>query len=200
MLSYSQNLEDVLLDRCFRNQKSGIYVDVGAGPGDGYSVTKNLYLQGWSGLLIEPVPAYAEFHREARPRDTVVAVAVGSEDCEIKFVHFMDTGLSSKKLYLSEAISDSYPHETLIIPQLKLQSILNEQSVNHIDLLKIDVEGSEMEVLLGLDFNKIQPRLIVIEATRPMSRIRVSDEIREYLSGIGYEFAFFDGLNDLNLR
>ena len=157
MQSYSQNLEDVLLNRCFASQQSGIYVDVGAGPGDAYSVTKNLYLQGWSGLLIEPIPAYAEFHRQARPRDTVIAVAAGSEDCEIEFVHMVNTGLSGKKLYLSESIKDSYSSETLILPQLKLQTILNEQKIDQIDLLKIDVEGSEMEVLQGFDFNKVQP-------------------------------------------
>lgn len=196
MQSYSQNLEDVLLNRCFKDQKSGVYVDVGAGPGDGYSVTKNLYLQGWSGLLIEPVSEFAEFHREARPRDTVVDVVAGSEDREIEFVHFFDTGLSTKKLNLQDSIQDSYPHETLILPQVRLQSILNNHKVSHIDLLKIDVEGSEMEVLFGIDFEKIQPRLIVIEATRPMSRVRVSDPIREYLADFQYKFVFFDGLND----
>ena len=196
MQSYSQNLEDVLLNRCFKDQKSGVYVDVGAGPGDGYSVTKNLYLQGWSGLLIEPVSEFAEFHRKARPRDTVIDVVVGSEDGEIEFIHFLDTGLSTKKLNLLDSIRDSYTHETLILPQVRLQSILNDHKVSHIDLLKIDVEGSEMEVLFGIDFEKIQPRLIVIEATRPMSRIRVSDPIREYLADFQYKFVFFDGLND----
>jgi FkbM family methyltransferase len=196
MQSYSQNLEDVLLNRCFRNQKLGVYVDVGAGPGDGYSVTKNLYLQGWSGLLIEPVPAYAEFHRVARPRDIVIAVAAGNEDCDIEFVHFLNTGLSTKKEYAHESFKESYSNETLTLPQLKLQSIFDRHGLSQIDLLKIDVEGSEMEVLLGLDFNKIQPRLIVIEATQPMNRIRVSDQIREYLFNVGYRLAFFDGLND----
>ena len=196
MQSYSQNLEDVLLDRCFRNQKSGIYVDVGAGPGDGYSVTKNLYLQGWSGVLIEPVPAYAEFHRRARPRDTVIAVAAGEEDCEIEFQHFLNTGLSTKKMYVLESIQDSYSSEVLVLQQLTLRSILNSNDVSHIDLLKIDVEGSEMEVLLGLDFDRFQPRLIIVEATRPMSRIRISDDIREFLTNLGYKFALFDGLND----
>jgi FkbM family methyltransferase len=196
MQSYSQNLEDVLVNRCFRNQQSGVYVDVGAGPGNGFSVTKNLYLQGWSGLLIEPVTSYAEHHRVARPRDTVISVAVGSEDAEIEFLHFKDTGLSTKKLYASDQIKNSYSVETLIIPQFKLQTILDKQNITHIDLLKVDVEGSEIEVLLGIDFNKVQPRLILIEATRPMSRVRVSDELRKYLIGFGYSFAFFDGLND----
>jgi FkbM family methyltransferase len=196
MQSYSQNLEDVLLNRCFKDQKSGIYVDVGAGPGDGYSVTKNLYLQGWSGLLIEPVSEFAEFHRKARPRDTVIDVVVGSEDGKIEFIHFFDTGLSTKKINLNVSFLGSFPCETLILPQVRLQSILNGHKVSHIDLLKIDVEGSEMEVLLGIDFEKIKPRLIVVEATRPMSKIRVSDPIREYLINVGYKFVLFDGLND----
>lgn len=196
MQSYSQNLEDVLLNRCFKDQTTGIYVDVGAGPGDGYSVTKNLYLQGWSGLLIEPVFEYAEFHRIARPRDTVISALVGDEDCDTEFVHFLNTGLSTKEKYFNATIEDKYLHERLILPQFKLQTILNDREISQIDLLKIDVEGSEMEVLLGIDFEKIKPRLIVIEATRPMSRIRVSDPIRKYLTNIGYKFVFFDGLND----
>ena len=196
MQSYSQNLEDVLLNRCFKDQKSGTYVDVGAGPGDGYSVTRNLYLQGWSGLLIEPISEYAEVHRKFRPRDKVIDVVIGSENCEVEFIHFLRTGLSTKKSNVTASLKDLHSHETLILPQVTLQSILDSHGVNQVDLLKIDVEGSEMDVLLGLDFNQHQPRLIIVEATRPMTRIRVSDKIRKYLLSLGYEFALFDGLND----
>ena len=41
--------------------------------------------------------------------------------------------------------------------------ILKNRKINKIDLLSIDVEGAEMEVLLGLDFNLYYPKLILLE-------------------------------------
>ena len=41
--------------------------------------------------------------------------------------------------------------------------IENELSEQEIDFLSIDVEGYEIEVLQGLDFNKYKPKLVVLE-------------------------------------
>jgi hypothetical protein len=43
MISYAQNHEDVLLERCFGTQQSGFYVDVGAWEPVLHSVTQHFY-------------------------------------------------------------------------------------------------------------------------------------------------------------
>ena len=40
---------------------------------------------------------------------------------------------------------------------------MHSKKINKIDFLSIDVEGTEMEVLLGLDFNLYHPKLILLE-------------------------------------
>ena len=52
--SYAQHGEDIVLERGFRRQRTGFYVDVGAAGPLQHSVTKLLYDRGWSGINIEP--------------------------------------------------------------------------------------------------------------------------------------------------
>jgi len=54
MISYSPNLEDVLLRRCFPKVTDGFYVDIGAHQPANGSVTRWFYDQGWSGINAEP--------------------------------------------------------------------------------------------------------------------------------------------------
>ena len=44
-----------------------------------------------------------------------------------------------------------------------LENILDNYSINKIDLLTIDVEGFELKVLKGLNFDKYKPCVIVVE-------------------------------------
>jgi hypothetical protein len=60
MTSYAQNHEDVLLERCFRNQVEGFYIDVGAWDPVIDSVTQWFYLRGWRGINVEPTLQYFE--------------------------------------------------------------------------------------------------------------------------------------------
>ncbi|MEO0835147.1 MAG: FkbM family methyltransferase, partial [Cyanobacteria bacterium J06642_3] len=56
-----------------------------------------------------------------------------------------------------------------------LTSILDEYHVEKIDFFSLDVEGFELNVLKGLDFNKYRPQYMLIEA-------RFREEIEEYIS------------------
>ena len=61
-----------------------------------------------------------------------------------------------------------------------LQSILDEsKSPKLIDLLSLDVEGGELEVLGGIDFNRTNFRYIVIE-TRSINEIRLLLKAKNY--------------------
>ena len=77
MISYAQNLEDVVLQRALR-APVGFYVDVGAASPSIASVTRHFYDHGWSGINIEPLPEYVAELRVARPRDWTVRAVAGA--------------------------------------------------------------------------------------------------------------------------
>ena len=54
--SYSQESEDLVIDRLLGSRSKGFYVDVGAGDPVKFSNTKRFSKRGWSGINIEPNP------------------------------------------------------------------------------------------------------------------------------------------------
>ena len=58
MISYAQNYEDVVLERCFKDVPAGFYIDVGAWDPLEHSVTHHFYERGWHGINIEPNPEF----------------------------------------------------------------------------------------------------------------------------------------------
>jgi hypothetical protein len=77
------------------------------------------------------------------------------------------------------------------VPVRTLQSILQDNPLGGVvDLIKIDVEGLELEVLEGIDFNLVQFSLMVIEVGS------AKDQIGNFLSEVGYKAQYFDGLNE----
>ncbi len=64
----SQNGEDVLIHKFFDGRRTGIYVEVGAYDGVGFSNTYFLDALGWEGILVEPAPDQAEACRKSRPQ------------------------------------------------------------------------------------------------------------------------------------
>lgn len=151
VVSYSQNAEDVRLWRVFRGEKVGFYVDVGAADPSIGSVTRLFYDRGWSGLNVEPSPAF-EALRDARPRDVNVQAAVGELEGRVPFyVTYPDLGMSTLDLeahaYVQEAVERV---EEITVQKTRLATILDEyarQRTTH--FLKVDVEGAELQVFRG---------------------------------------------------
>ena len=61
-----------------------------------------------------------------------------------------------------------------------------------IDFLKIDVEGAEREVLLGGDWRRFRPKVIVLEALAPVTMAPAWEAWEPLLTAQGYRFAYFD--------
>ena len=59
--SYSQEGEDILLSRIFRNQKKGFYVDIGAHHPTRFSNTYYFYKLGWRGINIDAIPQASDY-------------------------------------------------------------------------------------------------------------------------------------------
>ena len=77
----------------------------------------------------------------------------------------------------------------LPIVNFPMQLILDELSISDIDFFSLDVEGYELQVLKGLDFNKIKPDYILIECTH-------KEEIFMFMNDNQYEMIEFYNTND----
>ena len=196
-VSYAQNFEDVMLWRALKNQPPGIYVDVGANDPVIDSVTKAFYDRGWRGINIDAVAGFVERLKNERPEDANYALFVGAGESIMDFYQVGDTGISTyKKDYAVRHLRAGHEVSKIQVEMKTLTSILQDCEVpnDRFHFLKIDVEGAEADVLLGLDLEKYRPWIVVVEATEPNST-NLNLAYEPLLLGNGYRFVYFDGLN-----
>lgn len=196
-LSYAQNNEDVLLWRALGHVQGGFYIDVGANDPVEHSVTKAFYDRGWRGISIEPLPSFHQAFLAQRPRDVNLAVAAGARDGELTLYDVPDVrGWASPDAAVAEQHrAEGHAIAELTVPVRTLASVCAEHVHGDIHFLKIDVEGFEGEVLRGMDFARWRPWILVIEATLPNSRATNHDSWEPLVTGQGYRYVWFDGLN-----
>jgi hypothetical protein len=84
---------------------------------------------------------------------------------------------------------------TIRKPVRTLSDLCAEAGLTSVDFLKIDVEGAEADVIAGMDFARLRPRIVVVEAIAPGSMSPAWDHWEPALLEQGYGFAFFDRLN-----
>jgi hypothetical protein len=82
---YAQFYEDYILSIALSNIKNGHYIDVGANSPNIDSVTKHFYLEGWSGINIEPIEKFYDEYLTQRPNDTSINKGVSNTEGEIDF-------------------------------------------------------------------------------------------------------------------
>jgi FkbM family methyltransferase len=204
--SYAQNLEDVMLARAFPGAQ-GFYIDVGANDPDIDNVTRVFYERGWSGINIEPLVANMKALRKKRTRDINLEIAVGEKEGSITFY---EVGKWHGYSTTDPAIVEQHRKDGLEViehkvPVRKLSDVLDEHAKGKtIDFLKIDVEGTELSVLRGLDLRRHRPKVILLESKMPVTIHMVdrvdevpdrADEYTSYLAPLGYRFVYHDGLN-----
>jgi FkbM family methyltransferase len=195
-VSYAQNFEDVILWRGLGHVGEGFYVDVGAADPVADSVTYAFHERGWSGINIEPTPAYAERLRAARPRDTTLQVAAGDVPGDIVLYEIEGTGLSTTDPAIAARHDQAgLPSRAISVPVVTLDSVLGPRGDAPIQFLKIDAEGSEAAILRGIDLTRLRPWVILLEAMEPNRPVPTRHLWEDLLLGRGYVFAYFDGLN-----
>lgn len=212
-ISYAQNQEDIWLNRVFADKTEGFYIDVGAHMPETDSVTKLFYDRGWRGINLEPIPElYALFLKE-RPRDINLQIAAGAEKGTLN-LHTPPAGqqgVATLDPYTAELVRAAQIDNSTLLPvQVStLADICWEHAPETIDFLKIDVEGFEKNVILGMDFKEFRPTVLVVEAVQPWKHIQDPVSQAAYgtwhdweplLMDAGYVFATFDGLSRYYVR
>jgi FkbM family methyltransferase len=196
-ISYAQNFEDVMLWRALKNYPPGNYVDVGAHDPVHFSVTKAFYERGWRGINIDAVPELLGRLNKDRPEDSNHSHFVGAGGNTIDFFQIGDTGFSTySEDYAERHQRAGHEISKIQVEVRTLTSILEESGFTNeqFHFLKIDVEGAEKDVLLGLDLERFRPWVAVVEATGPLST-KLSLAFEPILLAQRYQCVYFDGLN-----
>jgi len=190
---HSQRGQDKLIHQTYyKNSKPGVFVDIGANDGVTYSNT--LFFEktlGWKGVAIEPIPATFEKLKSNRSCDTVNA-CVGPTDGEVEFLviegpsEMLSGIIDNYDARHLERIKDSQEKhgdktKKIMIPSLRLESIMKNTPFNKIDYLNIDTEGGEFEILKSIDFSKYEIDTISVENNYKETRFS------KYMDSVGYD-------------
>jgi FkbM family methyltransferase len=197
-LSYAQRFEDFHIWRCLDGEPAGFYVDVGGGHPVYDNVSFAFYLAGWRGLVVEPNPALAALTRAVRPRDHLFEGLCGaSTGAATLYLQREFHGLSTTVAEHARAAESEVGRsaEAVTLPMITLAELCAQHALPRFDFLKVDVEGAEADVLRGADFTRFRPRLIVVEAIKPLSLAPAWDEWEPLLARHGYAYAWDDELN-----
>jgi len=168
-VSYSQEGEDLILNRLFERQKKGFYVDVGAHHPFRFSNTFLFYLKGWRGINIDAMPGSMKLFNKHRKHDINLEIPVLSEANDMIYYQFDEPALNgfSKTLSIERNQNTNYK----IINQLELRGMPLAQILKNnipeknqqIDFMSIDVEGLDLEVLKSNDWIKFRPNILLVE-------------------------------------
>lgn len=180
------------------NFHSGKFVDVGANDGIKGSMTYELERNGWNGILIEPNPTLIERLKKVRT-SPVFPYAISSTEGDLPF-YIVEGPDNLHGLSRFDYTTEFEEHvkkcggtvKKNIVKVKKISDVMTEaQGLDHVDLLKIDVEGHEFEVLKSFDFKKFHPRLIVTEDNFKDS----NKSVRYFLQDQGYVVIARDRIN-----
>ncbi len=166
--SYSQEGEDLILNRILGEKKAGFYIDVGAHHPMRFSNTFFFYKRGWRGINIEARPGSKKLFDKIRSRDINVEVPISSEAKILKYYMFNEpalNGFSEEIVNSRNGLRDYKIIKVIDLHTKTLKRILDihMNKNQHIDFMTIDVEGLDYDVLLSNDWGKYIPSIILIE-------------------------------------
>ncbi|NET76666.1 FkbM family methyltransferase [Okeania sp. SIO1F9] len=159
----------------YLNFDNGFFIEAGAN--NGISQSNTVFLEryrNWTGVLIEPIPDLVKLCRHNRPRCVVenYALVPFNYDRDEIDMHYCNLMSLVKQAMSEEEVKKHIKRgcelqkiETYVVkvPVTTLNFILEKHKVKRIDLLSLDVEGFELQVLQGLNFNQFRPRFMLIE-------------------------------------
>jgi len=162
---YSFSGVDVIIENIFRDKDRGLYIDVGCQHPIKNNNTYILNKKGWKGINIDLDKDNIDLFNISRPNDENVNIAISNKISEVDlFFYHKKSPINT----IEKKISDYQNAKVTQVKKIKtdtLNNIIYASKYNNskFDLLSIDVEGHELQVLQGLDFDRYSPDVIIVE-------------------------------------
>lgn len=168
-ISYSQCGEDLVIAPIFDAlgiQKPS-YIDIGAHDPIYLSNTYLLYLNGSSGVCIEPNPILHGNIKKMRKRDICLNMGVGTtSQKEASFYCMSSSTLSTFSREDAERMV-SYGNEkieqVISIPLISFDEVVRKYLASCPNLVSLDVEGLDLAILQSIDFTLYRPQVFCVE-------------------------------------
>jgi FkbM family methyltransferase len=180
-LYYSQFGEDKWIVDNLRYPLKGIFVDVGASDGIHGNNTYFFEKIGWQGLCIDADPSHHAYLQSNRR--WVETCAVSSVRGEVEFYqHNIDSTWSG--IYCR-----GKDYTPIKVQSHRLEDLLVLHNIDKIDLLDIDVEGSEIDVWNSFNPEVYQPEVVIIEYSdtrQCCNKTKIISAITEYPYNLVY--------------
>ena len=150
------------------NKETPIILDIGAHEGESVKFFKNIF-KDCKIYSFEPFPeAYQKLSRLKYKNFLPINKAISSKSGNMDFYLFDKSHLNSlNKINIDSKDSIHYAKSVkakqIEVESITLDDFIEEKSVEYIDLIKIDVQGSEKDVLIGAGKCLKNTRLITLE-------------------------------------
>ncbi len=188
--SYSFEGSDLIASSLLREVHNGVYIDVGANHPEIHNNTKFFYDKGWHGLAIDGNEEFCSLWLKNRPRDIYMTALISNNIRDVQFNIYPDKTISSIDPLAIDRYSRRYLEGEVITKKNTTDTLSNIRKKNftyeEVHLLSIDIEGEDLNCLLGADLPNWKPGVIIIE-TKNLSLYHVEqNDVVRYLTDIGY--------------
>ena len=194
--SFSSNSVDLIIGELFKNQKKGIYIDVGCNHPFIGNNTYKLFKKGWNGINIDLDYTFIDSFKFHRPKDDNIQIGVSDKSGEQEmYFHHERSAINT--------LENSRGENAILKKNIKtstLNDIIEKSNFKNkeIDYVSIDVEGFELNVLKGFDLKKYKPKALSIEFIDPQMKKEefyhqninniINSEVYKYMLDNDYHF------------
>ena len=193
-IHYGEFGEDILVNRILKNLEIGKYVDVGCYHPYKGSLTAQLYKKGWKGINIDLSKSSIDLFNLVRKKDINLNLAVSDFNGQTSY--FENSPINQQ----NSLIKNNDNQKKIKIDCKNLNLILEENKFEKFEYLNIDVEGSEQNVINGINLSKYRPILITIENNNLHINDYIESETYKILIKNNYTFISKTGVTNFFLK
>ena len=187
--------------RLLNNLENGIILDVGAHVGDETELYQN-YFSGSKIFCFEPFSESCDYLKRRFINDSninVVETALGIKD-ETRPLYVSKFSNLNSLQRPNERAWGFTDKKSVDVETTTIDHFCNKNDIKHIDILKLDVQGSELDVLLGsktiLEKGNISLVYVEWQVVPLYENHHKYYKIAEFLAGFEYEFFNLYNINE----